>query len=78
MPFKFALKTDPDNKRQSDAKTEEPPKKPRVATPNVSSLVIMEKMATPQRAQRLPTTADMVMCIYKARRNCRKVSMSLS
>ncbi len=68
MPFKFALKTTEENKRPTDAKGEEPAKKPRASTPNVSSLVIMEKMPTPQRAQRLPTSADLVMCIYKALR----------
>jgi len=68
MPFK--LKTPAPEKGPIEVKSttpEQPPaKKPRGPAPNVSSLVMMEKLATPQRPARLPTTADMIMAIYKA------------
>ena len=67
MPFKFALKTE--EKRPAEATpstSQEPAAKKRRATPNASSLVIMEKLASPQRPARLPISADLLMCIYKA------------
>ena len=64
MPFTFNLTADAPKRPTADAE-QSIAKKPRASTPSAASLVVMDSMKKTDRPQRLPTTADLVLCIYK-------------
>ena len=64
MPFTFNLTADAPKRPTADAE-QSLAKKPRASTPSAASLVVMDSMKKTDRPQRLPTTADLVLCIYK-------------
>ncbi len=64
MPFTFSMTS---NAPQRPSADDQPPaKKARgPATPAAASLVVLDSIKKPDRPQRLPTSADLIMCIYK-------------
>ena len=64
MPFTFNLTADAPKRPSADAE-QSVAKKPRFSTPSAASLVVMDSIKKPDRPQRLPTTADLVVCITK-------------
>ena len=64
MPFAFNLTADAPKRPSADAE-QSIAKKPRVSAPSAASLVVMDSIRKPDRPQRLPTTADLCVCIYK-------------
>ena len=70
MPFKFALKTFEDNKRPTDAKSEEPAKKPRVTVALSGGTMVQRGFklpapATPRPPAKAPKAKDMVIGTFK-------------
>ena len=64
MPFTFNLTADAPKRPSADAE-QSVAKKPRFSTPSAASLVVMDSIKKPDRPQRLPTAADLVVCITK-------------
>ena len=66
MPFTFNMTANAPQRPSVSADDQPATKKARgPATPAAASLVVLDSIKKPDRPQRLPTSADLIVCIYK-------------